>query len=607
MKDSIADQVTPTEADSVPPLPPPSRHQRPRVREVSSRFMSSIVPSSPGDLHHHQNHHHVPKSPISKHTPMPTPEIHSRPLQRSKSAQRQRGGGGGRQEIEAAEPLSSRAADDNNIQQLDTARSLESPLKGLHSVKGSVVQRNNKRGASVKLIFKENNGGKSENQQSEVLRRRGGNFTTPSRPDTPTVSTTSTGTDHRVVSSRYRLSGTVQKGINITTTTAAAKLLLSSGMMSSSFNAAQLPPNPHASNSNGNGGTLGRENDTFPTPSNPSSDCGLGSDSEEDVVQQDSRLWSSLPEVDVSTRLLGDRSCTMGNNAVGCNSSKFSASSPCSRSLNLPLSSYEHSSSLLHTVGRAGEKPTKPLGNSGKMGSLCLPPLPCPKAGGDLKKGRKDSSHVEQVHSLKLLHNHHLQWRFANAKAEASMHAQRRETERDLYSLQVKISNLRDAVKRKQIELGLWKRTQTLSTILEAHMPNLDEWSTLEGEYLSSLSGVIDALVNASLQLPVGGNVQVDVSITMFQADIKEVREALNAALKMTESICSHIQNFVPKAEEMDTSISELARVSGGERALVEECGHLLFKTYTSQVEECSLRGHLIQLHSSNHHQAKEE
>lgn len=42
--------------------------------------------------------------------------------------------------------------------------------------------------------------------------------------------------------------------------------------------------------------------------------------------------------------------------------------------------------------------------------------------------------------------------------------------QRDLYSLQVKISNLCDAVKRKQIELGLWKRTQTLSTILEAHV-----------------------------------------------------------------------------------------------------------------------------------------
>lgn len=38
------------------------------------------------------------------------------------------------------------------------------------------------------------------------------------------------------------------------------------------------------------------------------------------------------------------------------------------------------------------------------------------------------------------------------------------------------------------------------------------------------------------------------------------------------------------QAEEIDTLISELARVSGGERALAEECGHLLFKTYASQV-----------------------
>lgn len=179
MKDLTADQLTPV-VDSVPPLPPSNRHQRPRVREVSSRFMSSLTSPSPShsDL---QNHHHVPKSPVSKHTPMPTPQIHS---YRSKSVQRQRVGGGG-QEVEAAEPLSSRAVDDNNIQ-LDTTRSLESPLKGLHSIRGSVVQRNSKRGASVKLVFKENKEGRSEQQQqqqqSEVLRRRDGNFATPSRP-----------------------------------------------------------------------------------------------------------------------------------------------------------------------------------------------------------------------------------------------------------------------------------------------------------------------------------------------------------------------------------------------------------------------------------------
>jgi hypothetical protein len=38
------------------------------------------------------------------------------------------------------------------------------------------------------------------------------------------------------------------------------------------------------------------------------------------------------------------------------------------------------------------------------------------------------------------------------------------------------------------------------------------------------------------------------------------------------------------QAEETDTSISELARVVGGERALIEECGGLLSKTHKSQV-----------------------
>lgn len=38
------------------------------------------------------------------------------------------------------------------------------------------------------------------------------------------------------------------------------------------------------------------------------------------------------------------------------------------------------------------------------------------------------------------------------------------------------------------------------------------------------------------------------------------------------------------QAEEVDTSISELARVVSGERALIEECGDLLSKEYTAKV-----------------------
>ncbi|MCD7447007.1 hypothetical protein HAX54_021640 [Datura stramonium] len=61
------------------------------------------------------------------------------------------------------------------------------------------------------------------------------------------------------------------------------------------------------------------------------------------------------------------------------------------------------------------------------MGSLCLPPHPTSnKLGPDARKGgRKGFSDQGDVHSLKLLYNHYLQCRFANAKAEASMHSQK--------------------------------------------------------------------------------------------------------------------------------------------------------------------------------------
>ncbi|KAL1137443.1 hypothetical protein V6Z11_A12G307800 [Gossypium hirsutum] len=210
------------------------------------------------------------------------------------------------------------------------------------------------------------------------------------------------------------------------------------------------------------------------------------------------------------------------------------------------------------------------------------------KHGTDTIRGsKKISRHQEDLHSLKLLYNCYLQWRFANAKAENSTQIQKRETERILYSLEVKISELYDRVRRKRMELQLLQRMKTLSNILESHMPYLEEWSTFQGDYLNSLSKAIQSLLNISLRLPINGNVKVDT---------REVGEAMTSAIKMMEMIVSNVQSFMPKAEEMESSVSELARVAIGERAVIEECGDLLYKTNTFQVEECSLRAQLIQL-----------
>ncbi|XP_041028791.1 LOW QUALITY PROTEIN: protein ENDOSPERM DEFECTIVE 1-like [Juglans microcarpa x Juglans regia] len=525
-----------------PPPPPPPSQRRPRVREVSSRFMSPVISSS---------------SSVSSNSSSPLSKPH-----RSTSVQRPR------QRHLDMEPLS--CSDENRPGESVQIQSLENSPPWDSRCKASALPSTTHRKQRVKL-FKEN-GGEAEPQHLQQTSKTyygkivSNAFPTPSRPDTPVV-TSSVDRDRMMTSSSSRFRRSTNNSV-----TAAAKLLQSSGM--------SLPAQPSVPQDLSS-------TTTDDSNHNPLVNCSTRS-------LPDFR--SSMPEADmlptVSSRLLPEKNCTRGNVIASGDSFKFSAS-PCSRSMNLPLSGSEHS--LFHP-SKGSDKQAYALSNSytnsSKMGALCLPPVPpCSKLGIDARKGRKVSTHQEDVHTLKMLHNRYLQWRYANAKAEATIQGRQRESERTLYSLMVKISELYASVKSKRIELGLLQRTKTLSTILETQIPYLEEWSALEEDYSISLQEAIQALLNASIQLPIG-NVTVDTS---------EVGKALNSAVKVMEIILYNLQSFLPKAEDIECLISELARIIGGERALIEECGSLLSKTCTSQVEEFSLRGQIIQLHRCCH------
>ncbi|XP_050370515.1 protein ENDOSPERM DEFECTIVE 1-like isoform X2 [Argentina anserina] len=429
------------ESGAAAPHPP---QRRPRVREVSSRFMSPVDSTDP----------HPTRSPLPRHN-VPTPSPHQR----------------SRRHLDM-EPF--RCSDENR----PTPRP-ESPLPPSD-------QQQPRKQRPVKPPLKE--------------KENGGLAKTP-RPDTPMV----TATPRIRLISHQRVGATV---------TAASKLLKST---TTEVNIQEHPS---------------------------------------DTRRCLSDLRSSMPEADMLP--------TVSSTVDGSHVSKYSAS-PCSRSLNLPLSSSDH----LHFQSARDSKPP-------------VPPCYTAKPGSELRKGKK-----EEAHSLRLLQNRYLQWRYANATAEASMLAQQRQTERSLYSLALQLTELYDSVKRKRIELGILQRTKTLSTILEAQIPYMDQWVSLQEDYSISLEEATKALLNISLRLPISANVK---------ANKKEVEEALNSAKEVMEKIIFHVQQSIPKAEETDHLISELARVIGGERTLVEECGNLLSKTYTTQVEECSLRGHIIQL-----------
>ncbi|OWM85683.1 protein ENDOSPERM DEFECTIVE 1 isoform X1 [Punica granatum] len=521
-------QHPPEAAAAAAPLPPPPTQRRPRVREVRSRFMSPVVSSSSsGDLH-------LPttKSPVPKHGTDTQPRQNQQ-HGRSTSAQRRR-------QLEL-EPLS--RADENRP---ETTRSLDTPLAGpAKPTTGTSVHKRQPLPRSVK-----------ENGDPEAIPRISSRNL---RPDTPTVSTSM----DRIGSSRLRLTPhhhhnhSLQRSISAGAT-AAVKLLHATGM-SMSFSS----PSGKARGD----GNLGQDSD---------SDADINSEKNSKSVQE---MRSSMPEADMANRLL-ERT----GNRTGMDSLRTSGSSPRSRPVSSPRSSSEHP---MRASERVVNSLCKQLPTPINVGKVPLPPVPpCAKPGADAKKGRKVSSHQEDVHTLRLLHNHYLQWRFANAKAEVSMQAQRREAERMLYSLSLKIADMYDSVKRKRTELATLRRIKNVSSILESQTPYLEEWSALEDDYLASVSEATQALLNASYQLPVGANVR---------ADVREVKEALASAVKIMEAITIHVQSFTAKAEELEVFISELARVAGGERILVEGCGDLLHRTYFSQVEECSLRGQIIQ------------
>ncbi|CAH8392112.1 unnamed protein product [Eruca vesicaria subsp. sativa] len=222
-----------------------------------------------------------------------------------------------------------------------------------------------------------------------------------------------------------------------------------------------------------------------------------------------------------------------------------------------------------------------------RASSLSLPPVaPNSKTQGDTKKQKKVAGQQADAHSLKLLHNRYLQWRFANANAEVKTQAQKAQAERMFYSLGLKMSELSDSVHEKRIELQRLLRVKAVKEIVESQIPYLEQWTELEDEYSTSLTETSDALRNASLRLPLDSDIKVES---------KELAEVLAVASKSMETIVQNIQQFLPKTQEMETLMSELARVSSIEKASVQDCGVALLKTHSAHIEECFLRSQLIQ------------
>ncbi|XP_052199780.1 AUGMIN subunit 8-like isoform X2 [Diospyros lotus] len=205
----------------------------------------------------------------------------------------------------------------------------------------------------------------------------------------------------------------------------------------------------------------------------------------------------------------------------------------------------------------------------------------------DIRKGKKAANHIEDAHQLRLLYNRHLQWRYTNARADAALNKQKVIAEKALYNVWRTMSELYNSVNEKRMVIQQLTLRLKLYAVLEEQMAYLEEWASIERDHTSSLSQTIKDLQSSILRLPVTGGARVDV---------ETMKAAVSSAVDMMQAMGFSICFILPRVEGVNCLVSELADVAAQERALLNECEALLASSAAMQVEEYSLRNHLIQL-----------
>ncbi|KAK8359240.1 hypothetical protein V6Z12_A04G081800 [Gossypium hirsutum] len=204
----------------------------------------------------------------------------------------------------------------------------------------------------------------------------------------------------------------------------------------------------------------------------------------------------------------------------------------------------------------------------------------------DFQKVRKSASFIEDAHQLHLLYNRYLQWRYANAHSEAVLYIQKVNAKETAYNVWNATLGLWDALIKKRINLQRLKSELKLNSILNDQIGYLKDWVLLERDHIRCLAGAVEDLKATTLHLPVtdGG-----------RADSESLKAAICSVVDVMQAMGSSICSLVPKVEGVNNWVSELAAISAQEQNMLDQCEALLASTADLQLEEYSLRSHLIQ------------
>ncbi|GAB4825016.1 hypothetical protein Ancab_007889 [Ancistrocladus abbreviatus] len=258
------------------------------------------------------------------------------------------------------------------------------------------------------------------------------------------------------------------------------------------------------------------------------------------------------------------------------------------RRAGLPFLVSEESSQLGTTLFPAMKLPTSSV-KARSMSSLLSLGMEFFKG----KKSKRSSSPAlghgggDSVHQLRLMQNRLLQWRYANARAEAVNRSTTNKAEGSLCCAWDSLTKLRSFVLQKKLQLQRKKLEMKLNHILHSQIRPLEEWEDLEERYLLAISVTRDYLHSAVCRVPL---------VEDANGDVQSVSIAIRHASYLMSSIKSMLTDFAPSITETAPLLSELAELVILEKTLLQECFELLDVVSAKEMEERSLRCSLVQL-----------
>lgn len=308
------------------------------------------------------------------------------------------------------------------------------------------------------------------------------------------------------------------------------------------------------------------------------------------VVRRNSLKGPAPPKLVVPKKLVNDTPGTSPRGTVnnrGLSSPLRGSMRPASPSmLRMSVASERSSSPFRGNASPSRARNASPSRVSNA--TLIAPSVLC--FGADVRRGKVMDNRLGDAHLLRLLHNRHLQWRFVNARTEASLSIQKTKAERSVYNAWRTTSDLRGVVSHKRKELQWLKQKLKLVSILKGQMQYLEEWPLMDSGHCSSLSGAAESLKASIIRLPLVGGAR---------ADIQGMRDAICSAADVMQAMASSICSLLEKVGEVDSLMAEVANITLKEHSLLSECKEILSTLAAMQVKDCSVRAHLLQLKSA--------